>query len=87
MIAGTSGKGTTRWINNYVKQFPIPEICKQDPLPFIRIVNNILSINKADDYPENPKKQAQMKEYEQQIDRMVYKLYGPTDEGIKTIED
>ena len=25
-IANTSGVGTTRWINNYVKDFPIPEI-------------------------------------------------------------
>ena len=25
-IAETSGMGTTRWINNYVKEFPIPEL-------------------------------------------------------------
>ena len=79
--------GTTRWINNYVKQFPIPELCKKDPLPFIRIVNNILSLTKDDDYLQNTLKQAQVKEYERQIDRMVYELYDLTDEKIKTIED
>ena len=77
---------TTCWINNYLKQLTFPEIWKHDQLTFIKISNKILSITK-DEYLENPKKQAQVKEYEQQIDRMVYKLYDLTDEEIKTIED
>ena len=31
-------------------------------------------------------KQAKVKEYEQQIDQMVYKLYGLTKEEIKIVE-
>lgn len=31
-------------------------------------------------------KQAQVPEYEKQIDQLVYKFYGLTDEEIKTIE-
>ena len=77
---------TTCWINNYPKQLTFPEIWKHDQLTFIKISNKILSITK-DEYLENPKKQAQVKEYEQQIDRMVYELYDLTDEEIKTIED
>src|SRR3989304_6996472 len=87
MIVEISGMGTTRWINNYVKQFPIPEIWKHDQLAFIRIANKILSITKDDDYLQNLRKQAQGKEYGRQIDRMVYELYGLTEEEIKTIED
>jgi len=86
MIAGTSGMVTTCRINNYLKQLTFPEIWKHDQLTFIKISNKILSITK-DEYLENPKKQAQVKEYEQQIDRMVYELYDLTDEEIKTIED
>ena len=38
------------------------------------------------DYLQNPDKQAQVKEYERQIDRMVYELYGLTNEEIKIVE-
>ena len=78
--------GTTRWINNYLKQFPIPEIWKHDQLAFIRIANKILSITK-DEYLENPKKQAQGKEYGRQIDRIVHELYKLTDNEIQIVEE
>jgi len=35
----------------------------------------------------NPQKQAKVKEYERQIDELVYKLYGLTDEEIKIVEE
>ena len=35
---------------------------------------------------KNPDKQAQVKEYEYQIDQMVYELYGLTPEEIEIIE-
>ncbi len=35
---------------------------------------------------ENFTKQAKVKEYEHQIDQMVYKLYGLTDEEIRVVE-
>ncbi len=38
------------------------------------------------DYSQIPAKQAQVKEYERQIDRMVYELYGLADEEIKIVE-
>ena len=40
-IANTSGVGTTRWINIYVKDFPIPEISIANQEVFIDAVNNI----------------------------------------------
>jgi len=33
------------------------------------------------------KKQAKVKEYQQQIDQLVYKFYNLTDEEIKTVEE
>ena len=78
--------GTTRWFNIYLKQFSIPEICKQDQFAFIRIANKILSITKDDDYLQNLRKQTQGKEYGRQIDRMVYELYGLTDDEIAIVE-
>ena len=49
-------------------------------------MDDILSVTKDDDYLQNPAKQAQVKEYEKQIDQMVYKLYGMTEEEIKIVE-
>jgi len=48
-------------------------------------INKIMSIAKDDDYQQNPVKQEQVKEYERQIDQMVYDLYGLTEEEIKIV--
>ena len=45
--------------------------------------DHILAITKDNDYLQNPGKQAKVKEYERQIDQMVYKLYGLTSDEIK----
>ncbi|MCD6540214.1 MAG: hypothetical protein J7K37_05920 [Candidatus Omnitrophica bacterium] len=50
-------------------------------------INKILSLTQSEDYLENPQKQAKVKEYERQIDELVYKLYGLTDEEIKIVEE
>lgn len=52
----------------------------------IRLVDKTLSITKGADYPQNPAKKDQVKEYEKQIDQMVYELYGLTEEEIKIVE-
>ena len=49
-------------------------------------MDKILSITKAVDYLQNPAKQTQVKEYEKQIDQLVYKLYDLTPAEIKVIE-
>ncbi len=86
LIAETSGMGTTRWINIYVKQFPIPEISFEEQKPIIHTVDRILSITSDDDYLQNPEKQAEVKELEKEIDRMVYELYELTPEEIEIVE-
>lgn len=55
--------------------------------PINEIVDKILAITKSSDYLENPAKKEEVKEYEKQIDRMVYKLYDLTDEEIKVVEN
>jgi len=51
-----------------------------------KIVDKILAITKSRDYLENSAKKEEVKNYEKQIDQLVYKLYELTDEEIKTIE-
>ncbi len=86
MIAQTSGMGVTRWINEYVKRFPIPEADRQSKDTVTGIVNMILTITMNGDYLSNPMKQAKVKELERQIDRLVYELYGLTAEEIGVVE-
>jgi len=46
--------------------------------PLIDVVDQILSLTEDKDYPDNFAKQANVKEYERQIDQRVYQLYGLT---------
>ena len=52
----------------------------------MKLINKILSLTQSEDYFENSQKQAKVKQYEHQIDQLVYKLYELTDEEIKIIE-
>jgi len=71
----------------YLKNIPLKEISIDNQKPFISLVDKILAITKDDDYLTNSLKQAKVKEYEHQINEMVYKLYGLTEEEIKVIEE
>jgi len=71
----------------YLKNIPLKEISIDNQKPFISLVDKILAITKDDDYLVNFEKQAQVRNYERQIDQLVYKLYGLTDEEIKIIEE
>ena len=78
-IAATSGMGTTRWINAYVKQFPIPTATSAQQLEIEALVETVLVLKKED--PE-----ADVSELEAEIDQLVYKLYDLTEEEIKIVE-
>ncbi len=80
LIAETSGLGTSRWINNYVKEFPIPEAtCEQQAL-IISLVDQILDAKRT-----NP--DADVSDLEKRIDQIVYLLYGLTPEEIAIVEE
>jgi len=73
----------------YIGKMPIKRITPQTQPIAIQIeslVSQILSFTQSDDYLENSKKQAEVKELENQIDRLVYKLYGLTEEEIKMLD-
>ena len=49
-------------------------------------VDKNFAIIKDKDYIDNPEKQTKVKEYENQINQMVYKLYGLTPKETKIVE-
>ena len=77
---------STRYDEQYVGRVPCPKIDKANFKPFIDLVDQILTITGSEDYLSNPAAQAQVKEYERQIDKLVYELYGLTEEEIKVVE-
>jgi len=50
------------------------------------LVNKILSLTQSEDYLQNSQKQSQVHDYERQIDQLVYKLYGLTENEIRSVE-
>ena len=79
--------------NNYqvdkepLLNIPIYKANKEISNRIANIIDKILLISNSDDYSNNTEKQQAVKEYEKQIDIMVYKLYDLTDDEIKIIEE
>ncbi len=69
-----------------VAAFPVKPALDQEQQPLIDRVDKILAIVKTEGYLQNPAKQAKVREYEKQIDQLVYKLYSCAPEEIKIIE-
>lgn len=80
LIAETSGVGTTRWINNFVKEFPIPVFPKEKEKYIIDLVNQIILLKQNDINTDTSEQEAE-------IDKLVYQLYGLTDDEIKIVEE
>jgi|GEM_PF-517632 len=71
---------------NDFRNLPIPQINLAEQKPFIKIVDQILSITKDEDYLQNLDKQAKVYALERQIDKMVYELYELTPKEIEVVE-
>jgi type II restriction/modification system DNA methylase subunit YeeA len=71
--------GYLRWKSIYVNNIPIPKKILENQQPFIDKVNEILSLKSQD-----PK--ADTLSLEQEIDAMVYELYGLSEEEIRIVE-
>ncbi len=71
----------------HIKKLPIKEASEAKQKPFIELVDKILAITKTQDYLDNPVKQEKVKEYENEIDQIVYKLYGLTDKEVEIVEN
>ncbi|KKU59043.1 MAG: hypothetical protein UX81_C0013G0004 [Parcubacteria group bacterium GW2011_GWA2_47_12] len=70
----------------HILRLPFRQVLDGEQNDFNKIVDKILAITKDDDYLENPARQAKVRDYEKQIDQLVYKLYGLTPEEIKIVE-
>ena len=79
LVAETSGMGTSRWINNYVKEFPIPIVDYEQQIEIIEHVDQLLVIKRVDS-------DADTSNLENEIDKLVYALYGLTDNEIAIVE-
>ena len=79
LVAETSGMGTSRWINNYVKEFPIPIVSHEQQTEIIEIVNQILNAKRTD--PDSD-----VSNLENEIDKLVYALYDLTPDEIAIVE-
>ena len=69
-----------------LSEIPIKKTSENEQKLFIEIVDKILLITQSNDYPQNSQKQAKVKALEEEIDKLVYKLYGLTPEEIKIVE-
>ncbi len=69
-----------------LSEIPIKKIPELEQKPFIEIVDKILTITKSSDYLENPAKKAEVEKYEEDIDKLVYKLYDLTYEEIEIVK-
>jgi hypothetical protein len=70
--------GVTRWIGYTVERIPIPKLSAARQRPFVRLVDRILEAKATD--PD-----ADTSELEAEIDRLVYDLYGLTEEETAAV--
>lgn len=68
-------------------KFPLPLASTDLKQRLTHLVSQILFLTQSEDYLSNRQKQAEVKIYKHQIDQLVYKLYGLTEDEIKIIED
>lgn len=73
-------------IQKPLSPMPIKKADEQTQNKFISVVDKILAITQTDDYLQNQEKQEAVKEYEKQIDVMVYKLYELTYDEVRFID-
>ncbi len=76
-MAATTGMGLTEWTIVTVERLPIPKVDVEEQGPLVRIVDRILDGRDSD---------AELRELESQIDRIVYSLYGLTEHEVDSIE-
>ena len=67
--------GTLRWKKVYVETIPIPRLSVENQRPFVGLVDRIIAAKHSD--PD-----ADITADEEHIDRLVYALYGFTEQEI-----
>ncbi|MFA5030363.1 MAG: adenosylhomocysteinase [Patescibacteria group bacterium] len=85
-ISTSSGMGTSRWKKYKIELLPIKDPDKINTSEIVSLVDRIINITQSEEYITNTEKQTKVREIEHQIDGLVYKLYGLTEEEIKIIK-
>lgn len=70
-----------------IRKFPVKRASIKEQGRLVSLVDKVLSLAGSDDYLESNTKKRKVKDYEKQIDQMIYKLYSLTPEEIKVIEE
>jgi adenine-specific DNA-methyltransferase len=86
---GGLGEDGYRYKKAFLERLPLPPITKENqPLAdqIVQKVQEILTLTQSPDFETSQEKQQKVKELEREIDQLVYKLYGLTEEEIWTIE-
>ena len=78
-IGKQTGSGVFEYFENGVGKLPIPSATPEQQKPIIDLVDKILVAKKADNTADTSAMEAE-------IDRLVYSLYGLTEEEIKIVE-
>ena len=86
MSAQVEGTTKPQIYINILKSIPLKIVSGIEQKTIVEIVDKILAITKSADYLQNPDKHAKVKEYEKQIDELVYNLYVLTADEIKIVE-
>jgi len=71
----------------YLEQIPVIEFGSMTTMNISNKVKEIVDITRDSNYLNDSDKQSLVKVYEKQIDQMVYKLYGLTQDEIKIVEN
>ncbi|TQV63960.1 MAG: hypothetical protein FNT15_02090 [Sulfurovum sp.] len=81
----TLANGYFRFNTNYINPFPLPKIENiEDTKPFEILVDKIMELKKVDSHVKH--ENDEVRELENKIDEMVYKLYGLSEDEIKVVE-
>jgi adenine-specific DNA-methyltransferase len=86
---GGLGEDGYRYKKAFLERLPLPPITKENqPLAdqIVQKVQEILTLTQSPDFETSQEKQQKVKELEREIDQLVYKLYGLTEDEIRTIE-
>jgi len=78
--------GGINFTTDLINELPSPNIVAIKNSGIESLVNNIHKVTENNEYFKDSYKQTQVKEYKNQIDQVVYKLYGLTTEEIKVVE-
>ena len=77
--ARTMGPGLTQWENFAVERIPVPKISPAQQRPFIRLVDRITATKAADPAADTGG-------LEEEVDGLVYDLYGLTEEERAVVD-